>query len=97
LVSGFAWFIPVPLLANIALDCFLCVVAVYLCQGFAIMAFYFKRLRMPPVARGLIYFVTLVQPVLTAIVGAAGVFDLWADFRRLKRPDVAARNLGNFS
>jgi hypothetical protein len=24
------------------------------------------------------------------------VFDLWVDFRRLKPPDAAARNLGNF-
>jgi uncharacterized protein YybS (DUF2232 family) len=96
LVSGFGWFIPLPPLATIALDCFICIVAVYFCQGLAIMAFYFKQLGMPPVARGLIYFVTLAQPVLTALVGTAGVFDLWVDFRRLKRPSAPARNLGNF-
>jgi uncharacterized protein YybS (DUF2232 family) len=96
LVSGFGWFIPLKTVATIALDCFLCIVAVYFCQGLAIMAFYFKQLRMPAVARGLIYFVTIAQPVLTAMVGAAGVFDLWVDFRRLKRPNAAARNLGNF-
>jgi uncharacterized protein YybS (DUF2232 family) len=96
LVSGFSWFIPLPAIATIALDCFVCILGVYFCQGIAIMAFYFKRLGMPPVARGLIYFVTLAQPVLTALVGAAGVFDLWVDFRRLKPPNAAARNLGNF-
>src|SRR5215470_17898258 len=95
LVSGFGWFIPLEPLATIALDCFLCVLGVYFCQGLAIMAFYFKQLRMPPVARGLIYFVTLAQPILTALVGAAGVFDLWIDFRRLKPPNAAARNLRN--
>jgi uncharacterized protein YybS (DUF2232 family) len=96
LVSGFGWFIPQRPVATVALDCFVCVLAVYFCQGLAIMAFYFKQLRMPAVARGLIYFITLAQPVLTAIVGAAGVFDLWVDFRRLKRTNAAARNLGNF-
>ncbi|MBV8053722.1 MAG: DUF2232 domain-containing protein, partial [Deltaproteobacteria bacterium] len=96
LVSGFGWFIPLPPLATAALNCFICVLGVYLCQGLAIMAFYFKQLGMPPVARGLIYFVTMAQPVLTALVGAAGVFDLWVDFRRLKSPNVTARNLGNF-
>jgi len=96
LVSGFGWFIPLPPLTTIALDCFVCIVGIYFCQGLAIMAFYFKRLGMPPLARGLIYFVTLAQPVLTALVGAAGVFDLWVDFRRLKTPGAAARNLGNF-
>ncbi len=96
LASGFGWFIPVPLLATIALDCFICTLGVYFCQGLAIMTFYFKQLGMPLVARGLIYFVILAQPVLTALVGAAGVFDLWVDFRRLKPPNEAARNLGNF-
>ncbi len=96
LVSGFGWFIPLPPLATVALDCFVCLLGVYFCQGLAIMTFYFKQLGMPPIARGLIYFVTLAQPVLTALVGAAGVFDLWVDFRRLKRPNAAARNLGNF-
>jgi len=97
LVSGFGWFIPLPPLATTALNCFICVLGVYLCQGLAIMAFYFKQLGMPPVARGLIYFVTMAQPVLTALVGAAGVFDLWVDFRRLKPPNATAGNLGNFS
>jgi uncharacterized protein YybS (DUF2232 family) len=96
LVTGFSWFIPVAPLATIALDCFVCLVAVYFCQGLAIMAFYFKQLRMPAVARALIYLLTLAQPVLMAIVGAVGVFDLWVDFRRLKRPNAAARDLGNF-
>jgi len=96
LISGFTWFVPLVPVATIALDCFLCIVAVYFGQGLAIMAFYFKQLRIPAVARGLIYFLTLAQPVLMAMVGAAGVFDLWVDFRRLKRPNAAARNLRNF-
>jgi uncharacterized protein YybS (DUF2232 family) len=96
LVSGFGWFIPQTQVATVALNCFICIVAVYFGQGLAIMAFYFKRLKMPAVARGLIYFVTLAQPMLTAAVGIAGVFDLWVDFRRLKQPDMTARNLGNF-
>jgi uncharacterized protein YybS (DUF2232 family) len=96
LVSGFGWFIPLPPLATMALDCFVCVAALYFCQGLAIMAFYFKQLGMPPLARGLIYFVTIVQPVLAALVCAAGIFDLWIDFRRLKPRSPEARNLGNF-
>jgi uncharacterized protein YybS (DUF2232 family) len=97
LVSGFGWFIPIPAIATIALNCFVCMLAIYFCQGLAIMSFYFKRLGMPALARGLIYFVTMAQPVLTALVGAAGIFDLWVDFRRLKPPDATARNLKNFS
>jgi uncharacterized protein YybS (DUF2232 family) len=96
LISGFGWFIPVPPLAAIAMNCFVCVTALYFCQGIAILAFYFRQLGMPPLARGLIYFVTIVQPVLAALVCAAGIFDLWIDFRRLKPRSPEARNLGNF-
>jgi uncharacterized protein YybS (DUF2232 family) len=96
LVSGFGLFIPIAPLGTIALDCFICVAAVYFCQGLAIMAFYFKVLAMPPLARGLIYFVTVVQPVLAVLVCAVGIFDLWIDFRRLKPPNQEARNLGDF-
>jgi len=96
LVAGFGLFIPVAPLGTIALDCFVCVVAVYFCQGLAVMAFYFKILEMPPLARVLIYFVTVVQPLLAALVCAVGVFDLWIDFRRLKPPSEEARNLGDF-
>ena len=96
LTTGFGLFIPIDPLSTISLDLFVCVAAVYFCQGLAIMAFYFKVLAMPPLARGLIYFVTIVQPVLAALVCAVGIFDLWIDFRRLKPPSQEARNLGDF-
>jgi hypothetical protein len=48
---------------------------------------------MPPLARGLIYFVTIVQPVLAVLVCAAGIFDLWIDFRRLKPPSQEGAQL----
>jgi uncharacterized protein YybS (DUF2232 family) len=96
LATGFGLFIPMKALSTIALNCFICIVAVYFCQGLAIMAFYFRVLAMPALARGLIYFVTSVQPVLAILVCAAGVLDLWIDFRRLRPPSQEARNLGDF-
>jgi uncharacterized protein YybS (DUF2232 family) len=96
LAAGFGLFIPLEVLSTIALNCFVCVVAVYFCQGLAIMAFYFRVLAMPALARGLIYFVTSVQPVLAILVCVAGVLDLWIDFRRLRPPSREARNLGDF-
>jgi uncharacterized protein YybS (DUF2232 family) len=95
-LTAFGSYITMGPINTIALDCFLCVAAVYFCQGLAIMAFYFRLLAMPPLARSLIYFVTLVQPVLAALVCMAGIFDLWIDFRRLKPPGREARNLGDF-
>jgi uncharacterized protein YybS (DUF2232 family) len=96
LATGFGMFVPVPALTVVALDVFVCVAAVYFCQGLAIMAFYFKALSIPSWVRGLIYFVIIVQPVLAALVCAAGIFDLWVDFRRLRPPRREAGNFGDF-
>ena len=74
LAAGFGMFVPVPALAVAAMDAFVCVAAVYFCQGLAIMAYYFKALVIPPWVRGLIYFVTIIQPVLAGLVCAAGIF-----------------------
>jgi uncharacterized protein YybS (DUF2232 family) len=96
LAAGFGMFVPVPALAVAAMDTFVCVAALYFCQGMAIMAFYFKALVIPPWVRGLIYFVTVIQPVLAALVCVAGIFDLWVDFRRLKPPRQEADSFGDF-
>jgi len=96
LAAGFGMFVPVPALAVAAMDAFVCVAAVYFCQGLAIMSFYFKAMVIPPWVRGLIYFVTIIQPVLAALVCAAGIFDLWVDFRRLKPPSQEAGSFGDF-
>ena len=42
LASGFGLFIPVHAISAIALDGFICMAAVYFCQGLAIMGFYFQ-------------------------------------------------------
>jgi uncharacterized protein YybS (DUF2232 family) len=97
LVTGFGLFIPIAQMRTIALDCFVCLAAIYFCQGLAIMAFYFRLLAMPSLARGLVYTITVVQPILAITVSVAGVFDLWIDFRRLKPPPKAQpRDIGNF-
>jgi uncharacterized protein YybS (DUF2232 family) len=96
LAAGFALFVPIFAVRTAALDSFIFVTAIYFCQGLAIMAFYFKMLAMPSLARGLIYVVTGIQPILTALVCAAGIFDMWIDFRRLKAPSQEAGNFGDF-
>jgi len=96
LAGGFGLFIPVSAISAIALNGFICIGAVYFCQGLAIIGFYFQSLAVPSIVRGIIYFVVFAQPVVAALVGVAGVFDMWIDFRRLKPPSPEANNLGDF-
>lgn len=94
--QGFKYLIPIAPVETIAMDAFLCVAAVYFCQGLAIMSFYFGMLGMPAVARVAIYVITCVQPVLAVLVCLAGVLDMWIDFRRLKPPSQEAGNFNDF-
>ena len=96
LASGFGLFIPVSAISAIALNGFICIGAVYFCQGLAIIGFYFQSLAVPSIVRGIIYFVVFAQPVVAALVGVAGVFDMWIDFRRLKPPSPEANSMGDF-
>lgn len=97
LATGFGFFVPSPALSLAALNCFVCIAAIYFFQGLAIMGFYFRVLAMPTLARGLVFALAFIQPVLPLLICAVGVFDMWIDFRRLKPPSPEARNLGDYS
>lgn len=100
LAAGFAFqgfnYLAIKPAETIALDAFICVAAVYFCQGLAIMSFYFRVLGMPTVARVAIYIITTLHPVLAVLVCVAGVLDMWIDFRRLKPPSQEAGNFSDF-
>jgi uncharacterized protein YybS (DUF2232 family) len=90
LAAGFALFVPHPPVRTVAIDSFICVAAVYFCQGLAIVAFYFRVLSMPILVRSAIYMIAVIQPLIAGLLCAVGIFDMWVDFRRLKprRPDA---------
>jgi uncharacterized protein YybS (DUF2232 family) len=96
IASGFGLLAPWRPLDDVALNAFICVAAVYFCQGLAIMAFYFQMLSVPTIVRAIIYFITLVQPVVAGVVCLAGVFDMWIDFRRLKPSNPETGSYGDF-
>jgi uncharacterized protein YybS (DUF2232 family) len=59
---------------------------VYLLAGLAIVSFFLKKSPLPTGFRYLIYFLIFAQQIATLLVVAAGLFDLWADFRKLNKP-----------
>ncbi len=56
---------------------------VYFLQGLAIFEFYFKTRQVPRLLRIMFYFFLILQQYLVILVIAAGLFDLWLDFRKL--------------
>lgn len=58
---------------------------VYLLAGLAIVSFFLKKSPLSTGFRYLIYFLIFAQQIATLLVVAAGLFDLWADFRKLNK------------
>jgi len=83
IVTGFCIFMPVPPVALMARNVFLVLLGCYFCQGLAIVSYYLERFRLPRGIRVASYALIAVQHVVTAMVLALGVFDLWGNFRRL--------------
>lgn len=94
--GGFGLFAPVAAVKTLGLQPFVWAAGIYMCQGLAILAFYLKLLAMPSALRGVIYVIATLQPLFAASLCAAGVFDMWIDFRRLKPPSEQADSFGNF-
>jgi len=60
---------------------------VYLLQGFAIISFLFQNKNVPHFFRYLFYFLIAVQQILMIPIIAAGLFDIWIDFRKFFQKD----------
>jgi len=89
ILSGFSLFLPGwELLRTLAINLFLVIAVFYFFQGLAIVAYYFHHKNVPFFLRGLAYVLILFEQVFTLFVVGLGLFDLWGDFRRLKKKDL---------
>jgi len=59
--------------------------AVYMFAGLAIVSYFLKKSPFPAGFRYLIYFLIFAQQIVTLLVTAVGLFDLWIDFRKLNK------------
>jgi hypothetical protein len=84
LASGTALLIPIDLVSTIGLNVLLVTLAVYLLQGLAIVLFWGRRLPLPLGVQclmiGMVFLIA--GPLCVIVCTAAGLFDLWVDFRR---------------
>ncbi len=69
------------------------VMAVLYClQGFSIVLHFLKARDIPRFFWFLAFFLILTQPVLLGLVGGAGLFDIWIDFRKIREHPVEPDN-----
>lgn len=86
IAAGGAVLVPASMIKWTAANVLLVCLFVYFLQGMAIVTFFFKTRRIPLFLRWTFYLLLAVQQYLIVIVIAAGLFDLWIDFRKLNRP-----------
>jgi hypothetical protein len=84
LASGAALLVPLDLVSTIGLNVLLVTLAIYLLQGLAIVLFWGRRLPLPLGVQCLMIAVVflITGPLCVIVCTAAGLFDLWVDFRR---------------
>jgi hypothetical protein len=92
IASGVALLLPVSALGTIGLNVLLVTLAIYLLQGCAIVVFWVQYLPLPLGVRWFLTMIALVVagPLCIVLCVAAGLFDLWVDFRRLRRQPLAS-------
>lgn len=84
---GIAIALPIDAVSIIGKNGVIVLLTVYFFQGMAIVAFYFNKKQIPPMLRVILYTFIFLQQVLIFLIIGLGLFDLWADFRRLNRSE----------
>ena len=83
-LAGMAVVSP-PLRAG-AYNVLLVVAFFFALQGLAVVAFYAHRLAAPPLLRGAVLLLVVVNPWAPQILTLIGLFDIWFDFRKWAEP-----------
>ncbi|HSK31636.1 MAG TPA: DUF2232 domain-containing protein [Candidatus Limnocylindria bacterium] len=84
IACGFSLFVPGLEGTRVAaMNLLLVLAACYFAQGLAVIAFFFHKNNVPRFLRGITYILIVFQQIFTLLVVGLGLFDLWANFRRL--------------
>lgn len=82
--SGVMLLMPAKILNAIGLNFLIVSLMVYFYQGIAAVIFYMRKKTFPLFLKVIIYGLIIIQPLLLLFVILIGVFDTWADFRKLR-------------
>lgn len=84
ILSGAALFLGQGMVADAGLNVFLVMLCIYFAQGISIVVHFLKVRKVPTFFWFVLFILIFVQPLLIGLVAGMGVFDIWADFRKLR-------------
>mgnify|MGYP005642359467 FL=1 len=82
--SGVALFIGQGEIEEAGLNVFLVMLFIYFIQGLSIVVYFLKARNVQVFFWFVLFILIFVQPLLIGLVAGLGVFDIWADFRKLR-------------
>jgi uncharacterized protein YybS (DUF2232 family) len=89
IVCGFVLFVPTAsAIRLIAINLLLVIGAFYFAQGLAIVGYFFDKNNVPRFLRWLTYVLIGFEQIFTLLIVGLGLFDLWGDFRRLRKNNL---------
>ncbi len=84
-ISGFALFLSSGSIEFLAINALIVILAIYLFHGLSIVLFFLNKFKVPTWIRVGAYVLIMVQQLFFVVLILAGLFDQWADFRRIHR------------
>ncbi len=88
IVTGFALFLTTGSIKLFAINALIVMVAIYVFHGLSIAQFFLNKYRMPLLGRLGVYLLIFILPYFLVTLAIAGLFDQWADFRKLNQKAV---------
>lgn len=85
IVGGLMAILPFSIGKTLGLNLLIVILFVYFLQGLAITSFFFQKWNVSAFFKVPIYLFIFFNVFLSVLVACVGLFDLWADFRKLKK------------
>ena len=86
IAASAAWFLGHGIIADVGLNLFIVVFVIYFAQGMSIMVHFLKARRVPIFLWLFLFIIIFAQPLFIGLIAGMGVFDIWADFRKIRNP-----------
>ena len=79
-------FLGQGIIADIGLNLFIVLMVIYFAQGMSIVVHFLKARKVPIFLWLFLFIVIFLQPLFIGLIAGMGVFDIWADFRKIRNP-----------
>ena len=86
IAASAAWFLGHGIIADVGLNLFIVVFVIYFAQGMSIMVHFLKARKVPIFLWLFLFIIIFAQPLFIGLIAGMGVFDIWADFRKIRNP-----------